>query len=129
MSDHYHAAVWIDGHEARVFRFNAEDAEKSVFHPHHSDKERRREKQSGHENPDDALFLESMTQAIASAGAILLSGPSQEKTVLRKYIERKHPHLKDAIEVIEAADHPTDGEFLAHARKALKVEDRMKPQI
>ncbi len=129
MSDHFHAAVWIDGHEARVFRFNAEEAEKSVFHPHHSDKERRREKQSGHESPDDAQFLEAVTQAIADAGAILISGPGLEKTALLKYIERKHPGLKGAVEAFEAADHPTDNELLAHARKALNVEDRMKPQI
>ncbi len=129
MSQHYHAAVWIDGHEARVFRFNAEEVEKSVFHPHHSDKERRREKQSGHESPDDAQFLESVTLAIADAGAILITGPGIEKTALLKYIERKHPKLKDAIESVEAADHPTDGELVAHARKVLKAEDRMKTQI
>jgi stalled ribosome rescue protein Dom34 len=129
MSEHYHAAVWIDGHEARVFRFNAEEMEKTVFHPHHSDKERRREKQSGHESPDDAQFLESVTLAIADAGAILISGPGLEKTVLLKYIEKKHPGLKNAIEAMESADHPSDGEVVAHARKVLKVEDRMKPQI
>ena len=129
MSDHYHAAVWIDGHEARVFRFNAEEAQKRVFHPHHSDKERRREKQSGHESPDDAHFLESVTDAIADAGAILISGPGLEKTALLKHIERKHPALMSAIEAIERADHPTDNEVVAHARKVLKAEDRMKPQI
>ena len=129
MSSHYHAAVWIDGHEARVYRFNAEEVEKSVFHPHHSDKERRREKQSGHESPDDAHFLETVIAAIADAGAILISGPGVEKTLLLKHIERKHPKVREAVELIEAADHPTDGELIAHARKALKVEDRMKPQI
>ena len=129
MSEHYHAAVWIDGHEARVFRFSADEAEKTVFHPHHSDKERRRDKQNAHESPDDAQFLESVTQAIADAGAILISGPGVEKTLLLKYIERKHPKLREAVETIEAADHPTDGELLAHARKVLKAEDRMKPQI
>jgi len=129
MSQHYHAAVWIDGHEARVFRFNADESEKTVFHPHHSDKERRREKQSGHENPDDLHFLESVTQAIADAGAILISGPGLEKTALLKYIERKHPGLMAAVEAVEAADHPSDGALLAHARKVLKAEDRMKSQI
>jgi stalled ribosome rescue protein Dom34 len=129
MSEHYHAAVWIDGHEARVYRFNAEEVEKSVFHPHHSDKERRRDKQSAHESPDDAKFLESVTAAIADAGAILISGPGMEKTMLLKYIERMHPKLRDAIESIEAVDHPSDGELLAHARKVLKAEDHMRPQI
>ena len=70
-----------------------------------------------------------MTLAIADAGAILITGPGIEKTALLKYIERKHPKLKDAIESVEAADHPTDGELVAHARKVLKAEDRMKTQI
>ena len=128
MSDHFHAAVWIDGHEARVFRFNADEAEKTVIHPRHSDKERRRDKQSSHESPDDAHFLEEVTQAIADAGAILISGPGLEKTALLKYIERKHPAIKGAVEAVESADHPTDNEVVAHARKVLKAEDRMKPQ-
>ncbi len=129
MSPHYHAAVWIDGHEARVFRFSAEESEKTLFHPHHSDKERRREKQSGHESPDDTQFLESVTEAIADAGSILIGGPGLEKTMLLKYLERKHPQVSKAVESVEAADHPSDGEFLAHARKVLKAEDHMKPQI
>ena len=35
MSQHYHAIVWIDHHEARVFHFNANDVERLVLHPDH----------------------------------------------------------------------------------------------
>ena len=35
MSAHYHAVVWIDHREARVFHFNASDADKLVVHPDH----------------------------------------------------------------------------------------------
>jgi len=129
MKGHYHAAVWIDGHEARVFHFNADDVEKQVVHPHHSDKERRRDKQSGHASADDTHFLEEVTKAVADAGAILVTGPGVEKTELVKHIEHKHPHLKGAIEAVESSDHPSDNEIVAHARKVLLAEDRMRPQI
>ena len=35
MSSHYHAVVWIDHHEARVFHFNVLEANRLVLHPEH----------------------------------------------------------------------------------------------
>ncbi len=129
MKGHYHAVVWIDHHEARVFHFNAGDVEKTVIHPHHSDKERKREKHSGHASADNAHFLESVTQAVADAGAIMVTGPGTEKLELITHIEHKHPRLKGAIEAVEAVDHPTDNALVAHARKVLLAADRMRPQM
>jgi hypothetical protein len=34
---HYHAVVWIDHHEARVFHFSSNDVERLVLHPGSSD--------------------------------------------------------------------------------------------
>ena len=34
LSQHFHAVVWIDHHEARVFHFNADDVERAVVPPH-----------------------------------------------------------------------------------------------
>jgi len=31
------------------------------------------------------------------------------------------------VEGVESADHPTDGELVAHARRFLKSADRMRP--
>ena len=36
MSGHFHAVVWIDHHEARVFHFSPDDVEKVVVHPERS---------------------------------------------------------------------------------------------
>jgi hypothetical protein len=46
-----------------------------------------------------------------------------------KHIEHSHPRLKGAVEALEAADHPSDGALVAHARKVLSAADRMRPQI
>jgi stalled ribosome rescue protein Dom34 len=129
MQGHYHAVVWIDHQEARVFHFNLEDTEKMVIRPHGSDKDRRREKQAVHQSADTLHYLEAVTQAIADAGAVLVTGPGTEKNELLKHIEQKHPRLKGAIEAVEAADHPSDAEIVAHARKVLAAEDRMRAQI
>jgi hypothetical protein len=32
---HYHAVVWIDHHEARVFHFSPTDVERHILHPDH----------------------------------------------------------------------------------------------
>ncbi len=128
MQGHNHAVVWIDHNEARVFHFNADDVEKTVIHPHNSDKQRRREKQSGHAGPDTANFLEAVTLAIADAGAIMVTGPGGEKTELLKHIVLKHPRLQGAIEAVEAADHPSDNALVAHARKVMLAADRMRSQ-
>jgi hypothetical protein len=124
MQGHYHAAVWIDHKQARVIHFNTEEWDVQVIHPehahaHHSDEKKR---------PDNA-YLEKVTKAIAEAGAILVLGPANEKGELIKHIEKTHPTLSAHIEGVESADHPTDGEIAAHARRVLKSAERMKPQL
>ena len=67
--------------------------------------------------------------ALEEAGAILIVGPANEKHELMKHIERVHPAIKLHVEGVESADHPTDGELVAHARRFLKTADRMRPQL
>jgi stalled ribosome rescue protein Dom34 len=125
MQGHYHAAVWIDHHQARVLHFNIDSFDAQVIHPahHHEDK------RDGQRPKEDQAYLENVTKAVADAGAILILGPANERTELVKHIEKKHPLLRAKVEAIEAADHMTDGEIVAHARKVLKSADRMLPQV
>ena len=113
MQGHYHAVVWIDSREAKVFHFNGEDVEKVVIHAH----------------KHEAAYLEEVTKAFSDAHAVLVTGPGLEKKALLKHIAHKHPTLSDHIEAVETDDHPSDGELIAHARKALAAKDRMRPQI
>lgn len=129
MPSHYHAVVWIDHHQARVFHFNAEEAEKIVIHPEHPVHDyHRKQKVTGQHDPEDQAFLEEVTKSISDAGAILIVGPANEKHELMKHIERKHPAMKVKVEGVESADHPTDGELVAHARRFLKAADRPRPE-
>jgi stalled ribosome rescue protein Dom34 len=128
MQGRYHAVVWIDHHLARVFHFSAEDADKVVVHAERPIREYRRgEKRTGHRPAEDQDFLEQVAKAVADAGAILVVGPSNEKHELVKHIERVHPGMMVKVEGVESADHPSDGELVAHARRFLRSADRMRP--
>jgi len=129
MQGHYHAVVWIDHRQARIFHFNAEDADKIVIHPDRPVRDyHRKQKGSGHHDSEDQAYLEEVTKAIEDAGAVLIVGPANEKHELVKHIERVHPSMKVKVEGVESADHPSDGELIAHAKRFLKSADRMRPQ-
>jgi hypothetical protein len=130
-SHHFHAVVWIDHHEARVFHFNPTDVDRLVLHPddptrhiHH----KANSIGSGHA-AEDHNFLQAVAQAIADAGEILVTGPADEKNELIKHIEKHDPPLRKRIVGVETVDHPSDGQLVAQARKYFTAEDRMLPQV
>ncbi len=127
---HFHAVVWIDHKQARVLHFNADEADKAIVHPNHSVRDvSHGAKRTGQRTPDDKVFFEAVASEIAAAGSILIVGPGIEKTAFAKFLAEKHPKIRANVEGVELADHPTDGELLDHARRFLKAEDRMRPQI
>jgi hypothetical protein len=127
---HYHAVVWIDHHEARVFHFNPTDVERLVLHPDHPTRHIHHKANaigSGHAAEDHA-FLHAVAQSIADAGAVLITGPANAKNELVKHIHHHDPKVMNAIAGVETVDHPSDAELVAHARHYLKAADRMQPQ-
>jgi hypothetical protein len=127
---HFHAVVWIDHHEARVFHFSPTDVEKLVLHPDHPTRHIHHKANSigsGHAAEDQA-FLHAVAQSFADAGAVLITGPANAKTELVKHISRDDPGLMKTIVGIETVDHPTDAQLVAHARHYFKAEDLMLPQ-
>src|SRR3981189_832079 len=128
--DHYHAVVWIDHHEARVFHFSPTDVARLVLHPDHPTRHIHHKANSigsGHASEDHA-FLQAVAQSIADAGAVLVTGPANAKTGRVKPITQQDPKLMRIIVGIETVDHPSDGQLVAHARHYFKAEDRMLPQ-
>ena len=127
---HFHAVIWIDHREARVFHFNPTDVDKLVIHPHdptHHIHHKANAIGSGRAAEDED-FYHSVVEAVADAGAILITGPANAKTELVKHIHHRDAALMGRIKGIETVDHPTDGELVAHARKYFKAEDLMTPQ-
>ena len=130
MPGHFHAVVWIDHKQARIFHFNVDEADRSVICDHIVRDIHPREKRTGHRIHDNKPFFEDVAKAIADAGAILIVGPAQEKDDFAKFLtdNERHPAIRTHVEGVEKADHPTDGELLDHARRYAKAADRMRPQ-
>jgi stalled ribosome rescue protein Dom34 len=131
VTTHYHAVVWIDHREARIFHFSPTETEQLVLHPHNPTKHIHHKANSigsGHAAEDQA-FLQAVAEAVADAGAILITGPANAKTELVKHIHRHDPKMMNAIAAVETVDHPSDGALVAYARKYFQAADRMNPQM
>jgi hypothetical protein len=127
---HYHAVIWIDHREARVFHFNPTDVNKLVLHPDHPTKHIHHKASSigsGHAAADEE-FLHAVAASVADAGAVLITGPANTKAQLVAHIDRHDPKLMQVIAGVEAVDHPSDAELVAYARHYLEASDRMQPQ-
>ncbi len=130
MSGHYHAVVWIDHREARVFHFSPTDVERLVVRPDDPTKHIHHKANSigsGHAAADEE-FLHAVAASVVDAHEVLITGPANAKTQLIKHIHQHDPKLMNAIVGIETVDHPSDGELVAHARKYFATKDRMTPQ-
>jgi hypothetical protein len=126
---HYHALIWIDHSEARVFHFSPTEVETLVLHPDNPTRHIHHKANSigsGHAttSPD---YLHEIAGSVAGAGAVLITGPANAKTELVAYIRLHDPKLGKAIAGVETVDHPSDAQLVAHARKYLTATDRMQP--
>lgn len=130
MTAHYHAVIWIDHREARVFHFNPADVEPLMLYPEHPTRHIHHKANaigSGH-TAEDHNFFQAIVGSVADAGAVLITGPANAKHELVKHVERHAPKLMKIIAGVETVDHPSDGELVARARHYFKAEDRMLPQ-
>jgi stalled ribosome rescue protein Dom34 len=130
MSSHYHAIVWIDHHEARVFHFGRTEVDNLVLHPHNPTRHIHHKANSigsGHA-AEDQDFFHRVAESIADSGAVLITGPANAKTELVKHIHRHDPKLMDIVAGVETVDHPSDGALVAYARRYFKAADLMQQQ-
>ncbi|MEO8019782.1 MAG: translational machinery protein [Pseudomonadota bacterium] len=131
MSNHFHALVWLDHREAKVFHFNDDESDLERVlssHPHLHLHHKANSGDSGHA-PVDKKYLKRVSEALAHAGAILITGPSSAKTELASFIKEHDANLAGRISGVETLDHPTDGALLALGRKFFHADDRMRTQI
>jgi len=127
---HFHAVVWIDHANAHVSFFNATEASHATLHAHGDSNVHHKTgvaAGSGHA-PAERRFLDAVAAALASAGEILVVGPGGAKSELQKHLVAHAPATAKKIVAIEAMDHPTERELVAHARRFFKLADRMTAQ-
>lgn len=129
---HLHAVVWIDHEQARVAHFNDSEAERLVLHSTHRPGKIHHKHgpsgSAGHE-PEDAAYLHAVAEALKGAGEILIVGPGNEKNEFMKHLEHHDKAIAACVVAVQSADHPTDGQLLALARKYFRAADRMNNRI
>lgn len=128
MSAHFHAMVWIDHREAKVFHFDADENTLVIVHNRHAHQNlhhKANSNDSGHV-PVDKEYLQRVVAELGTAGAILIVGPGGAKTELRAFMQHTHPAVAAKVSAVETLDHPTDGQLLAFGRKFFDADDRMR---
>jgi stalled ribosome rescue protein Dom34 len=123
MQHHFHAVVWLDHLQARIFHLGLSGTEEIILHPqmptrhiHH----KANSIGSGHVH-ESAEFLGQILDAVSDAGEILILGPSVTKIELAKYMSEQNPTVGGRIVAVEPADHPTDGEIVAYAKRYFRI--------
>lgn len=123
----FHACVWVDHENARIFQLTAHEATLTEAEdhrpPHHI------HRSANHVGlgtvPMDTAMMADIAAQLGDAQAILIAGPGQARFALRTYLEEHHPEVGAKIWGVEPSDHPTDPEFVAWARSWFKAQDRM----
>lgn len=130
MSSHYHAVVWLDHRDARIFAFNADASDKTEIRSHQLQPHLHRKANSigdGRASADPDYFND-IAKALEPAREILLTGPAGAKVELKKHLDAHWPAIARKVVGVEASDHPTDGALVQHARRYFLTADRMRPQ-
>jgi stalled ribosome rescue protein Dom34 len=122
-----HAVVWIDHREAKIFFLtkNAADELTVATDKHFDQAHKHAGTIGGLRTQIDEKFLHNVVEALKPAHEWLFIGPGSAKEELAKHVKRHDHTLADRLVGIETADHPTDGQIVAFARKYFKAADRM----
>lgn len=108
---HAHAVIWLDHHEAKIIQFNPDISEtRHLKHP-----------------GDDRLkdFYHAIAKGVDGVNEVLVTGPGAAKDEFMKHIKQHDPDVARRVLGVETADHPSEGQILAHARQYFKGKDRM----
>ncbi|MCE9650093.1 MAG: translational machinery protein [Parvibaculum sp.] len=128
---HYHAAVWIDHHEAHVVEFGTSGQSSETVKSRHPVKRRHVKAGSlsswrAKEDPD---YFNDVAGALEGVGEILVVGPADAKFAFFKHLQAKHPALAAKVVGIETVDHPSNGELVNYAKNYFHKVERMLPQL
>ncbi len=122
----YHAVIWLDHRDARVFHFNRDAIEKLVIHADHPNHHVKHSAASATDNRD---YFEQIIKAIGSSFAILVTGPGSAKTEFIRYIETHKADMLANIVGTATVDHPSDKELVAFARQRFSRDHEILPRV
>ncbi len=130
MTKTFHAVVWIDHHEARVFHFDRTEVDRLVIRPDHPSRHIHHKAGtigSGHAK-ESKDYYHRVSMALADAQAILITGPANAKDELVKHLQAHDPQVARHIQGVETVDHPSDNALVAHARTYFRDDHQTMPR-
>ncbi|CAB4549801.1 MAG: translational machinery protein [Actinobacteria bacterium] len=125
-----HVIVWLDHHRATVIDFSIDDQHvQRVASENPVQLHRKSGPMGTGRAPDDRSFFDEVTRAIEPAAEVLVVGPGTAKVSFMTDLERRAPQVAKKVVGVESADHPSDGELLAFARRYFKRIDALRGNL
>jgi stalled ribosome rescue protein Dom34 len=123
----YHACVWIDHRQAKVFGISPDEVNKTTVGARHQTHHihRKADHVGLGKEPMSPDFLAEIAEALQQAKAILIAGPGTARTELAGYLHEHYPALARRVWGVEPMDHPSVSELFAGARRYFHAADRM----
>lgn len=126
----YHAAVWLDHNQAKVFHVTASTFAEEEIHSssEHTNLHRKSGPpgEEGHRAPENQGYYHDVAQALQGAQEILVLGPATAKLELIKHVHKHDPALEPKIVGVETVDHPTDRQLVAYIRRYFEAAGGMR---
>jgi len=115
-----HAVVHIDHQIAHVLQFDAEHLQSQTV------KARTRQtRQHGSNVRTEHEFFGQVCDALAGIAEVLMVGPHTAQADFRHYVDKHRPDTASRIVGYEIADHPSENQLVALARRFFVAHDRM----
>lgn len=122
-----HCVVWMDHQHATIIDFTFDDDHvKEVQREGGHRKVHHKAGGTGRKDADDHHFFDDVVAAMGDASEVLVAGPGNAKTAFMTDLQHRHAQVAKRVVGVEALDHPTDGQLLAHARKYFKRVDALR---
>lgn len=123
----FHAVVWLDHQEAKVFQLDPDKLTAEHFkansHDHHVKHHGHGEHGDGTKGNDEGFF-KHIAEALKPAKEVLVVGPGTGKLGFVKWVT-KHDHLlADRFVSVETVDHPSDAQLVAYAKKYFRIKEK-----
>lgn len=115
-----HAVVWLDHHHATIQKFDADTVQvQNLKDRQHATRQHGSDVRTVHE------FFAEVCGALEGIPEILVLSAHTPQADFKHYVEKHRPALKPKIAGWEIAEHQSDGQALAQARKFFAAHDRM----
>lgn len=119
----FHAAIWLDHSDAKVFHIGAEEIEETLVHsPKHQVKGHTPHAPHG-ESRETKQYFEQIVKALGDAKEIVVLGPGKAKLEFIKHVAKHDVGVSERVVGVETVDHPTDAQIVAYVRKYFRAKD------